>query len=99
MSFILRIFLRVLNYVLYLFGYKISSLPHSEQRSAVYLLFNFKKRLASNNLIEKCDYFGFDVYYQSSDFRAYFHPRWDEESSRIYAIYSYSSNWNWLVNA
>ena len=79
------IILRILSNSL---GFPNYIIPYSNMTSDVLVTFsknNFKLNKSAN--IQSTSFFQYKIYYQNSDFRAYFKTNWDEETTRIIALY------------
>ena len=73
-----------------LFGYQIYLAPYSGWSSPVYLIYSKNNEFMGQGL-RKFSYFGKSVWCQSQDLRAYVRSIWDEESSRIKALFDCSN--------
>jgi FkbM family methyltransferase len=71
--------------------YKSVLIPYSDWKSPVYLTFK-EKYQPMGPLVDSTVFFGAKVYYQKNDMRAAFNNYWDEESTRIYALYMASKS-------
>lgn len=74
--------------ILSIFGYWISSIPQSGGTDPVYLVTkSSNSRLSNMGLIASNALFEFNYYYQKNDFRGLEKSDWNEETTRILAMY------------
>ena len=69
-------------------GLNFEKVDYSDWTSSIYLLYRGSKYNSKNTSIKKVNYFKFNVFYQPSDLRAVFKNYWDDESTRIAALFS-----------
>ncbi len=83
-----KIKLNIIRVFSNLVGFHNYIIPYSNMTSDVLVTFSKNNsRLNKSETIQSTFFFQYKIYYQNSDFRAYFNTNWDEEATRIIALY------------